>query len=173
MKKDHNYWIDKLKLKKHPEGGFYIETYRSDETINVESLSVACTGQRSLSTAIYFLLKGSQVSYFHRLKSDELWHFYYASSLTIHIIDQKNRYFKVCLGSDIEKGEVFQTTIKKGCWLGATVNNIKSYSLVGCTVSPGFDFRDFELADQKLMLEKYPEHACIIKKLTHAGSILV
>ena len=166
MKANPEYWIRKLNLKKHPEGGFFKETYRSAETVDGNLLSEEHTGQRALSTAIYFLLKGNQVSRFHRLKSDELWHFYYASSLTIHTIDQTGHYAKIYLGIDYEKGEVFQTTIKKGIWLGATVNHIESFALVGCTVSPGFDFKDFKLADQKNMLEKYPQHALIIKKLT-------
>jgi predicted cupin superfamily sugar epimerase len=169
MKESPEYWIRNLNLKQHPEGGFFSETYRSDETFDGNVFSEKFTGQRSLSTAIYFLLKGNQISQFHRLKSDELWHFYYASSLTVHTIDQAGTYFTICLGSDHEKGEVFQTVIKKGIWLGATVNNIESFSLVGCTLSPGFDFKDFELADQKNMLEKYPQHELIIKKLTNAN----
>ena len=169
VKKNHQYWIDKLKLKKHPEGGFFRESYKSVEKIDGNALSEKFTGQRPLSTAVYFLLMGNQFSQFHRLKSDELWHFYYASSLTIHIIDQTGNYAKICLGSDYEKGEVFQATIKKGVWFGATVDNIQSFSLVGCTVSPGFDFKDFELAHEKNMLEKYPQHALIIKKLINTN----
>lgn len=169
MKETPEYWIRALNLKKHPEGGFFIETYRSVETIDCKIFSERFAGQRPLSTAIYFLLMGNQVSQFHRLKSDELWHFYYASSLTVHMIDQTGNYTKICLGSDHEKGEIFQTAIKKGIWLGATVDDTESFSLVGCTVSPGFDFKDFELADQKNMLEKYPQHELIIKKLTNTN----
>jgi len=166
MKIDPQYWINRLGLKKHPEGGYFKETYRCDETVCMNALPKRFAEDKAFSTAIYFLLKGEQTSYFHRLKADELWHFYHGSSLTLHIIDPHGDYNKIQLGSNFENGETFQRIIKNGAWFGATVDDHTSYSLTGCTVAPGFGFNDFELANRDQMLKMYPEHALIIKKLT-------
>ena len=141
---DAKYWIKKLKMAKHPEGGHYREVYRSEEMIPLKGLPARYTGQRAFATSIYFLLKGLEVSQFHRLKSDELWHFYTGSPLTIHIINPSGTYSTINLGPDIRKGQTFQCAIPRNHWFGATVDNTKSFSLVGCTVAPGFDFADFE-----------------------------
>ena len=166
--KPADYWIQKLNLTNHPEGGYFRETYRSAETLQSDALPERFGGLRSFSTAIYFLLKGNQVSNLHRIQSDELWHFYYGSALNIYIIDQQGKCDQVCLGADAGKGEVFQAVVKAGCWFGAKVTSIDSYSLVGCTVAPGFDFNDFEIGDREKLLAWYPEHASIIKMLSSA-----
>ena len=166
MMKDAGYWIKKLGLIEHPEGGYFLEIYRSPEAISKRSLPARYEADRSFSTSIYFLLIGEQFSAFHRLKSDEVWHFYVGSALTIHIIDEGGDYSTTRLGRDFEKGEVFQTTIKAGSWFGATVDDPASYSLVGCTVAPGFDFADFELGNRKELSKRYPDHRTIIEKLT-------
>jgi len=168
LKQDAGYWIKKLGLKRHPEGGYYRETYRCDDIIPESALPERYEGARSISTAIYFLLCGTDFSAFHRIKADELWHFYYGSSLTIHIIDQAGSYSEIALGSGSEKGESFQATVKSGCWFGANLADPLSFALVGCTVAPGFDFRDFEMADGNELSRLYPEHASIIKKLTRS-----
>lgn len=160
--KDAEYWIRNLNLSQHPEGGYFRETYRARETVTMEQFS----GPRAISTHIYFLLKGNQVSLLHRIKSDELWHFYTGSSLTIHIINHKGRYERTRLGSDFDNGDVFQTAVKAGCWFGACVDHPDSYSLVGCTVAPGFDFNDFEMGNRNKLIEHYPEYVDIIKRLT-------
>ena len=131
-------WISELNLVPLPEeGGWFRELYRSDEYIPEESLPDRFPGKRSFSTSIYYLLESSEFSAFHRIKQDEIWHFYEGSSLTIHIIDQKGEYKKVLLGRNIRKGENFQAIISKGDLFAATVNEIDSFSLVGCTVAPG------------------------------------
>ena len=112
--KDAGYWIKSLELIEHPEGGYFRETYRSPEAICKDSLPARYEGDRSFSTSIYFLLIGEQFSAFHQLKSDELWHFYVGSPLTIHIIDEDGNYSTTKLGRDLEKGEVFQTAIEAG-----------------------------------------------------------
>jgi predicted cupin superfamily sugar epimerase len=167
MTGDAGYWIEKLGLTRHPEGGFYRETYRSAETIPMNAMPERYGGARPFSTAIYFLLSGEEFSAFHRIKSDELWHFYCGSSLTIHVIDHAGAYSEIMLGSDLGKGESFQAAVKAGCWFGAGLNDPHSYALVGCTVAPGFDYRDFEMADRKELIRRYPEHAEIIARLTH------
>ncbi len=166
LMKTAQYWIGKLSLDPHPEGGWFRETYRSDEIVVQDSLPERYDGPRAFCTLIYFLLESGQVSRLHRLKSDEQWHFYTGSSLTIHIINPQGQYAQQQLGSDAEKGESFQAIIPAGCWFGATVNAEDSYTLIGCLVSPGFDFGDFELGTRSELLSRYPRHAVIIQKLT-------
>ncbi|MDY6863258.1 MAG: cupin domain-containing protein [Thermodesulfobacteriota bacterium] len=164
--KDASFWIEKLGLKKHPEGGFYRETYRSDETIRANALPERFADARSISSSIYFLLRGKDFSALHCIKSDELWHFYTGGTLIIHSIDQKGKYFRIQLGNNFDNGEVFQALLKSGFWFGATLKDHTSYSLVGCTVSPGFDFKDFEMGNRAKLIKLYPKHRSIIEKLT-------
>jgi uncharacterized protein len=166
MAKTAEDYIEKLKLKKHPEGGYFSEVYRSEDNIKKEALPDGFSGERSISTSIYFLLEKEELSHFHRIKSDELWHFYDGASVTIHIIDERGGYEKKILGRDIENDESFQIVAPKNCWFGAEVNDKTSYSLIGCTVAPGFDFDDFELAKREELLSRYPERAAIITALT-------
>ncbi len=147
-------WIEKLNLAPHPEGGFFAETYRADGQI--PGL------QRSYSTAIYFLLKGDQVSTLHRIAADEIWHFYAGSPLTIHVIDADGDYEQLHIGV----GE-FQAVVPAGRWFGATVDDSDGYSLVGCTVAPGFDFADFELGQRDDLIKDFPLHRDLLARLTH------
>ncbi|MDY0083892.1 MAG: cupin domain-containing protein [Ignavibacteriaceae bacterium] len=164
MNEKAKYFIQKLQLKKHPEGGYYREIYRAAEMFYIDSVPKAL--ERNAATSIYFLLEGKQVSKFHKLKSDEQWHFYDGSTVKIYVIDSYGKLNEYLLGADLVKGESFQIVIKKNNWFAAEVINKRGYALIGCTVAPGFDFDDFELADSKLMLEKFPHCADIIKKLT-------
>jgi predicted cupin superfamily sugar epimerase len=166
MNKTAQDWITKLGLKKHPEGGYYKETYRSEETISSSALPLRYNGERNFGTAIYFLLTGSEFSAFHRLKTDEIWHFYTGCSLTVHIITKHGDYIQQKLGANWEENEDFQVILKAGDWFGAEVNNSSSYTLIGCTLAPGFDFQDFELAPQENLLNLYPQYSSIITKLT-------
>lgn len=166
MKETADYWIERLQLSEHPEGGYFRETYRAEERIKLEHLPDRYKVDHSFSTAIFYLLKGDQVSAFHRLKSDELWNFYAGSSLTLHIILESGAYSQIKLGSNLKKGEIFQAVTPRGSWFGATVNDKSSYSLIGSIVAPGFDFSDFELAERKDLLKQYPQHGTIIGKLT-------
>lgn len=166
--KKAQYLKERLDLSELPgEGGYYKETYRSDKTIILPSET---DGERSISTSIYYLLDGTQFSAFHRLKSDEIWHFYIGSSVTLYIINKMENLSEVKLGSNIEKGELFQIQVRAESWFAATVNDISSYALIGCTVSPGFDYLDFELGDRKKLIERYPQHRSIIEKLTTSAS---
>ncbi len=164
MNNKAKYYIDKLKLIKHPEGGYYREIYRSGEYINIQGLPKRYKSKRTFSTSIYFMLEGKQVSKFHRLKSDEVWHFYDGSSIRIFLLD--NNLEQVILGKNIAKGNTFQYTIEKNNWFAAELAEKDSFALMGCSVSPGFDFNDFELADRKILLKKFPQHEGIIKKFT-------
>jgi uncharacterized protein len=166
MDKTAEYYIEKLKLQKHPEGGAFREVYRADEEIPGDALPERFGSGRAFSTSIYFLLNRDEISVFHKIKSDETWHFYSGSSLTIYIIDEDGKLSSKKLGGNLERGEMFQVTVPENCWFGAEVNDKNSFSLVGCTVSPGFDFRDFELAGRKNLLEKYGALRDIINRLT-------
>jgi len=159
------YWINHLKLLPHPEGGFFKETYRTSENIASPSLPDRFNGERSLSTAIYFLLRSQDKSLFHKIKSDELWHFHAGCSLTIYVLDQSGLTLHK-LGLDVEKGESPQVVIPAMCWFGATVNEPNHYTLASCTVAPGFHFSDFELANREALLHEFSDHEALIKLLT-------
>ncbi len=158
--------IRHLDLKEHPEGGYYKETYRSAGVISQSNLGVNFDGERNYCTAIYFLLTTNNFSAFHKIKQDETWHFYKGSSLFVHVIDKEGVYTKHEIGNDFTKGAVPQFTVPAGQWFASSVEAPNSYALVGCTVSPGFDFRDFEIANRQRLAKVYPQHQNIIKQLT-------
>jgi predicted cupin superfamily sugar epimerase len=157
-------YIRDLHLQPHPEGGWYSETYRSDESTS--GLPARFSGERSFSTAIYFLVPGSTFSAFHRILSDELWHFYDGDMLEIFVIDESGTLSIISLGRDTERGQVFQAVVKSGAWFASRCSVAEGFSLVGCTVSPGFDFADFELADRSELIKRYPQHEECITALT-------
>ncbi|MGA9511716.1 MAG: cupin domain-containing protein [Candidatus Sulfotelmatobacter sp.] len=165
MTKDAAYWIEKLSLEAHPEGGYYRQTYRADLVLTKDGLPPEFTGARAASTAIYFLLEGENFSAFHRLRSDEVWHFYIGSTLAVHVIDQHGLYSEILLGSDPEAGESLQAVVKAGCWFASRVRDGKGFALVGCTVAPGFDFEDFEMRKRDELVREYPQHREVIERL--------
>ncbi len=152
-----------FRLLPHPEGGYYKETYRSAEQVNKECLPEGFEGPRSLSTAIYFLLTKGNFSAFHRILSDECWHFYQGASLHVYVISPDGKLEIIRLGNDPFAGEVFQAIVPAGCWFAS--ESTGDFSLVGCTVSPGFDFRDFELAFADELTNLYPQHDATIRRL--------
>jgi len=150
--------INLYHLQTHPEGGYYHQTYRSKEIITASSLPDRFNGNRKFSTAIYFLLKQNQFSAFHSIKSDELWHFYTGNGLSIYVIHPDGRGEILKLGNDLQNGYSFQQLVPAGCWFAAAPAVEDGFSFVGCTVSPGFDFEDFELAEKDVLTEVYPQH---------------
>ncbi len=158
------YYIQKLQLNKHPEGGYFREIYRAAEMFYVDKPKKSL--KRNVSTSIYFLLEGVQVSKFHRLRSDELWHFYDGTSVKVYVLNDEGKKIEILLGNKTEKGEVFQAVIPKNNWFAAELLNKRSFALVGCTVAPGFDFMDFELAKRKNMINIYPEQKDLITRLS-------
>jgi uncharacterized protein len=151
-------WIKKLQLQKHPEGGYFKETYRSDIIVNMADYD----GPRQISTAIYYMLVGDQFSAFHRIRSDETWHHYTGSSLTLYVIAE-GKLSRVKMGKG--RGEIPQFTIKADTWFAASLSD-RSYCLLGCTVSPGFDYRDWELGKRDELVRMYPQHEKIIERYT-------
>lgn len=168
MKQDSRFWIDRLHLKPHPEGGLYNEVFAGPDILNPAGLPEKYPGPRKAYTSIYFLLKSGQISRLHRLRSDELWHFYTGSALTVHVIDADGACVPLKLGADPEKGETFQARVRAGCWFGATVDQPNSFSLVGCVVAPGFEFEDFELGDRADLIRMFPQHRKLIERLTES-----
>ena len=164
--KTAQYWIEKYQMQAHPEGGYFAETYRSAESIPQDALPKRFAGERNFSTAIYFLLESYQFSALHRIQSDEMWHFYDGSPLYVFYIDNQGLVQTIKLGNNPENGEVFQAVVPAGVWFGSKPAKADDFSLVGCTVAPGFNFADFELASREQLLQEYPEHGEIIKLLT-------
>ena len=162
--------ITKYNMQPHPEGGFYVETFRSSTSVDTEK------GPRSASTAIYFLMCDGNISRLHRIVSDEVWHFYAGTSITVVELDESTGDCKkTILGSNVtsdDSKECMQYVVKGGTWFGSFPNikegNEEAYSLVGCTVSPGFDFSDFELGSNALLTKQFPKAAAsgVIDKMT-------
>lgn len=161
------YWIEKLGLMPHPEGGHFLENYRSKESIKKEHLPSRYSGNRFISTSIYFLLQKHEISAFHRLKSDETWYFHAGDSMDIYIIDQQGKLSTSTIGLNPEKGILPQKTIPKNHWFAA--KTIGDFTLVGCNVAPGFDFSDFEIAKQEMLAAEFPMHKEMINRFCQAG----
>lgn len=147
--------IKRHSLQPHPEGGFYRETFRSD--IQVET----ATGLRSSATAILYLLSGEDVSRFHRIDAEEIWHFHNGGALAIHSLLPDGTARVDVLNSDNP-----QIVVTAGVWFGASLIEPDSYCFVGCTVSPGFEFSGFELAEREALLKNWPNAADVIVRLT-------
>ncbi len=160
------YYVQKLQMEPHPEGGYFAETYRSAETIPHSALPDRFGGNRAFGTAIYFLLESHHVSALHRIQADEIWHFYAGGPLDVFVIDPTGELTVIRLGNKLEQGDVFQAVVPAGCWFGSKPAEGSAFSLVGCTVAPGFDFADFEMADRATLLEEYPQHRAVIEQLT-------
>jgi predicted cupin superfamily sugar epimerase len=180
---DAAYWIDRLALTPHPEGGYFRETYRAAESVPPDALPARYGGARALSTAIYFLLPAGECSALHRIRSDELWHYYAGDPLTLVTIDDAGLLTTHVLGPEVERGERFQVLAPAGVWFGAEVPDrspsggasdvpggvSRAFTLVGCTVAPGFDFADFELGTRTELVRRYPQHRAVIEHLTPAA----
>ena len=134
-------YVSKLEMLPHPEGGFYKECFRSNLSTHFPNFE----GERSISTSIYFLLVKGQTSALHRIKSDEIWYFHDGQTLEIIELDEQGNEQITLLGKNLMNGEVLQHVVPAGIWFGARLAPNSEFCLVGCQVSPGFDFRDFEL----------------------------
>ncbi|AJC21746.1 cupin domain-containing protein [Pandoraea pulmonicola] len=158
-------FVASLSLQPHPEGGFYRETYRSADTIDVHALPPGFTGPRSVSTAILYLLEAGDFSAFHRIRSDEIWHFHLGDTLWVHEIDAQGALTTTALGSRISDGERLQHVVRAGRWFAAQPAPASRFSLAGCTVAPGFAFEDFEMADPAALAAQWPTHRDLILRL--------
>lgn len=155
MNKPAQYWVDRLNLEPHPEGGYFKETYRSSAAVSFDGFPSG----RNISTGIYFLLTTDNFSAFHRIKSDEMWHFYAGDPLCIHVIHENGKLQEIHLGLDLDNGEIPQAVVPANCWFASEVKDGGIYGLVGCTVAPGFDFEDFEMAERSELIQQFPQHS--------------
>lgn len=155
--------IRNLELKPHPEGGWYRQTYISGRQIP-ETLNCYGRGARPYATSIYFLLTSDSFSAFHRIQSDEIWYHHSGAPVKIEIIDLVGRLESVTIGS-AELGWEPQACVSAGCWFASHLPE-GEWALTGCAVAPGFDFRDFELADRDMLTEQFPQYREVIRKLT-------
>lgn len=150
------YWIKKLELAEHPEGGFYRETYRKESKIH----------GRSLATNIFYLMPSERVSKFHRLQSDEIWYFHLGSPIQLYFFTPEGNYEEHMLGPDPEREQHLSKLIPARTIFGAMVTEPDSFGLVSCNMTPGFHFEDFELMSEIDLVEQFPQYKSIIKKLT-------
>lgn len=159
--------IEKLELESHPEGGYYRRTYESDQPVSDDPFPHDTNGNHSIGSAVIYLLPGNDVSHFHRLQSDEMWHYYWGSPLKLHVLDSTNGHTVQRLGPNLEQGDRPQQLIESGTWFGATTAG--DFTLAGCTVWPEFRFGNFEMADRSRLIEQFPNHREIIEQLTPDG----
>ncbi len=165
MKTRYLQWIDTLGLQPHPEGGHYREMYRSSDVLPRPGLPSRFRNDRNACTSIYYLLGHPETSRFHRILSDEIWHHYEGSAVLIHMIGPDGGYSLVTLGTDPGAGETPQAVVPYGRWFAAEIRERDGYALMGCTVSPGFDFEDFELADRNRLTAQCPGLHDLISRL--------
>ncbi|MEX0287731.1 MAG: cupin domain-containing protein [Flavobacteriaceae bacterium] len=162
----HERIIEQLQLEAHPEGGFFKETYRSSFLISYEDVDDKGVVHRNCATCIYFLLTSTTFSAFHKIGQDEIWHFYKGSPIVLHMISPAGAHSEVIIGNDLEVGQFPQYVVPKEHWFAAKTLGKEGYSLVGCTVAPGFDFKDFELAERDKMISQFPDHKDLIEAFT-------
>lgn len=150
------YWINKLHLKKHPEGGFYARSFKSNGKINQENLPFSFEGERHLATSIYYLLESHDISVFHRLHSDEVWYYHYGSPVVIHTISSNGDYKEIIVGPAKNTKFTMQAVIPAGTIFGAKITEPNTFGLFGCMVTPGFDFSDFEIVSNEAIERQFP-----------------
>ncbi|SDJ06722.1 cupin domain-containing protein [Natribacillus halophilus] len=158
--KPASYWIDRLQMKAHPEGGYFVETFASNREMETTD-----GRRRRTYSSIYFLLEPSNPSHFHRLRSDEIWYYHAGEPLSVHVIHPDGTYEQIKIGPNLEEGQQLSAVVPAGSIFGSSVQS--HYALVSCLVSPGFVYADFELFTQAELLADYPQHAAIIRELAY------
>ena len=156
-----------LQLQPHPqEGGFFVETYRASSLLPEDALGAGYRGERALGTAIYYLLTPNSFSALHRLPGDEIFHFYLGDPVEMLLLGKKDTGKMITLGTDIEVGMRPQVMVPGGVWQGSRVVPGGRYALLGATMSPGFDFADYQAGAREELARQYPERVDLIKALT-------
>ncbi len=157
MEQSAQHWIDELNLQPHPEGGFYAEVFRAEESVQFDGK------ERSALTSIYYLLEKEDFSGFHRIGSPELWYFHAGSPITIHVLHPSGKLESITLSH--QKGHQLQCAVPAGAWFSAEIPSKEGYVLVSCAVAPGFEFWDFEMADNEVLKREFGEHGGILGRL--------
>ena len=152
------------------EGGFYAEAYRSNEKLAAACLPARYSGERCFGTAIYFLLTPETFSALHRLKSDEIYHFYLGDPVETLVLRADGSGEVLALGNDLYGGFRPQAVIPAGAWQGSRLRAGGKFALLGTTVAPGFEFSDFELGSREFLLAKYPDFSRLIRELTRPAA---
>jgi uncharacterized protein len=161
--------VDSLKLVPHPERGFYVETYRDPERVR----SSGHAGERSASTAIYFLISADEpITFLHRLASDEVFHLYEGGPLEVLRLLPDGSADVARLGLDLARGERPQLVLRRGTWFGTELLPGATHCLLGCTVAPGFEFADFELGDAAELARRYPSMRARIARMRRPGEFV-
>ena len=156
--------IARLGLHPHPEGGYFAEAVRSPIRLTLADGRI-----RAASTAIHFLLPSGTFSALHRVSSDEVWHFYDGDTLELTTINSEGILERTVLGRDLVAGDRPQYVVPAGVWQGARpAGSAAGYTLVGCTVAPGFDFEDFEMPERTRLEQLFPQHSAVIRELTRS-----
>jgi uncharacterized protein len=167
MNQPASFWKTQLGLKPHPEGGFFKEVYVSKEVLEMDNLPERYTGDRNTASCIYFMLEADSFSAFHRIESDELWHFHTGDALTIYLLDPLTKAASTLhLGPRPDMGQSLTVAIPHDTWFASRVDAGGTYSLVSCTVAPAFSYDDFYLAERDMLLTVFPQHAQLITQLT-------
>jgi predicted cupin superfamily sugar epimerase len=154
-----SYWIEHLKLQRHPEGGYYKEVFRSQQQV----LRPDDNKTKQACTSIYYLLEGKDFSGFHRLASDEIWYFHKGSPLIIHAINENGLHSAFELSDNISGN--LSIVITAGIWFAAEIPSGDGFTLTSCAVAPGFDFSEFEMAKKEELIKIYPQHKDLLNKL--------
>jgi len=158
--------VRRYELKPHPEGGYYREVYRSQLAVEHPGIPSDTPSTRAAGTFIYYLLADDQISAFHRVKwTDEIWHLYAGGPLELHLIDEDGDHRVVTLTTALGDGEPC-AVVPSGWWQAARLPPGARWAFAGCSVAPGFDFRDFELPRTDDLLARFPKHAALIRALT-------
>jgi predicted cupin superfamily sugar epimerase len=158
--------VERFELVPHPEGGYFREVYRSRTSIRHPGIPPGARAERAAGTLIYFLLSGKDFSAFHRVRfSDEIWHLYAGGPLELNLIDQSGRHERRRLTSNVIEGEP-TATVPADTWQSARLADGASFALGGCSVAPGFEYDDFEMPPAAGLIERFPQHAGLIRSLT-------
>jgi len=159
--------IEKLGLRPHKEGGYFAEVYRAPEKLAADALPPGYSGARSLSTAIYYLLTPDTFSRMHRLRSDELFHFYLGDPVEFLLLGPGGKGTLPVVGTDIPKGQLPMLVVCRGTWQGARLLKGGKFALLGTTMAPGFEYDDFEQGRRPELVAAFPAFKKKIEELTN------
>jgi len=165
---DYRFYLDRLNMMAHPEGGFYRRNWQSLLSGDLKDTTGKIVfASRPVGSSILYLLPSSMVCKWHRVKCDEMWHFYQGVALRMYSLTPQNGLEIQVLGTDIAHGELPQIIIPRNTWIAAELAEDHDFSLCGCTLWPAFSYTDFELAEPAALADDFPAHRDIIERIQH------